>query len=113
VKVVFKLNDDDFVRVADTKDVQPSQMKLVEVADESICIVNVSGRYYAIGNVCTHEGGPLADGTLEGYEVECPWHGSKFDIRTGAVTAPPANLPVPSYEVKIDGNSILIKKQKQ
>ncbi|HEX2014234.1 MAG TPA: non-heme iron oxygenase ferredoxin subunit [Nitrososphaera sp.] len=113
MKVVFILNDDDFVKVADTKDVQPSQMKLVEVADENICIVNVNGKYYAIGNVCTHEGGPLADGTLEGYEVECPWHGSKFDVRTGSVTNPPANLPVPSYVVKVDGNSILIKKQER
>jgi nitrite reductase/ring-hydroxylating ferredoxin subunit len=111
VKVVLILND-DFVKVADTKDIQPSQMKVAKVADENICIVNVNGKYYAIGNVCTHEGGPLSDGTLEGYEVECPWHGSKFDVRTGEVTTPPANLPVPSYEVKVDGNNILVKKQK-
>jgi glycine betaine catabolism B len=112
MKVVFVL-DEDFVKVADTKDIQPSQMKAIEVADESICIVNVNGSYYAIGNICTHEGGPLADGTLEGYEVECPWHGSKFDVRTGKVTNPPADMPEPSYEVKIDGNNILIKKLKQ
>ena len=111
--MVFVLKEDDFVKVADTKDIQPLQMKAVEVADEDICIVNVNGEYYAIGNICTHEGGPLADGTLGGYEVECPWHGSKFDVRTGEVTTPPANLPVPSYEVNLDGNSILIKKRKK
>lgn len=111
--MVFTLNDDDFVKVADVKDIQPSQMKLVEVADENICIVNANGKYYAIGNVCTHEGGPLADGALEGYEVECPWHGSKFDVRTGEVTAPPANLPVPTYEVKLDGSSILVRKRER
>lgn len=111
--MVFTLNDDDFVKVADVKDIQPSQMKLVEVADENICIVNANGKYYAIGNVCTHEGGPLADGALEGYEVECPWHGSKFDVRTGEVTAPPANLPVPAYEVKLDGSSILVRKRER
>ena len=55
--------------------------------------------------------GPLADGILSGYEVECPWHGSKFDVRTGEVTSPPANEPEPSYEIKVDGNQILIKKQ--
>ena len=110
-QVVFVLND-DFVKVADTKDIQPSQMKAVEVAGESICIVNVNGNYYAIGNVCTHEGGPLADGSLEGYEVECPWHGSKFDVRTGEVTNPPADVPEPPYEVRIDGNNILVKKRK-
>jgi nitrite reductase/ring-hydroxylating ferredoxin subunit len=111
-QVVFLLNK-DFVKVADTKDIQPSQMKAVEVADENICIVNVNGNYYAIGNICTHEGGPLADGMLEGYEVECPWHGSKFDVRTGEVTNPPADMPEPSYEVNIDGNNILVKKRKQ
>ena len=78
--------------------------------EESVCIANVDGNYYAIGNVCTHEGGPLADGTLEGYEVECLWHGSKFDVRTGEVTNPPANEPESTYDVKIDGTNILIRK---
>jgi glycine betaine catabolism B len=87
-------NNDDFVRVAETKDIQTSQMKEVQIDGENVCIANVDGKYYAIGNVCTHEGGPLADGVLEGYEVECPWHQSKFDVRT-----------------KVDGNSILVKKR--
>ena len=86
-------------------------MKFVQVADEDICLVNINGKFYAISNVCTHEGGPLADGTLEGYQVECPWHGSKFDVRTGEVTAPPASVPVPTYEVRVDGNNILVKKR--
>jgi ferredoxin-NADP reductase/nitrite reductase/ring-hydroxylating ferredoxin subunit len=102
---------EDFVKVAETRDIQPSQMKEVEVNGQNICVVNVNGKYYAIGSVCTHEGGPLADGTLEGYEVECPWHNSKFDVRTGEVTSPPASEPEPAYEVKVDGNSILIKTQ--
>lgn len=102
---------EEFVKVADVKDIQPSQMKEVEVNGENICVVNVEGKYYAIGSICTHEGGPLADGTLEGYEVECPWHNSKFDVRTGEVISPPASEPEPAYEVKIDGNSILIKTQ--
>ena len=102
---------EDLVKVADTKDIQPSQMKEVEVNGENICVANVEGKYYAIGSICTHEGGPLADGTLEGYEVECPWHNSKFDIRTGEVRSPPASEPEPTYEIKVDGNSILIKTQ--
>ncbi|HEX6282707.1 MAG TPA: Rieske 2Fe-2S domain-containing protein [Nitrososphaera sp.] len=102
---------EDFVKVANTKDIQPSQMKEVEVNGQNICVVNVEGKYYAIGSICTHEGGPLADGTLEGYEVECPWHNSKFDVRTGEVISPPASEPEPAYEVKVDGNSILIKAQ--
>ena len=60
----------DFVKVAETTDIQPSQMKEVQVNGQNICVVNVEGKYYAIGSICTHEGGPLADGTLEGYEVE-------------------------------------------
>lgn len=86
-------------------------MKEVEVDGQKIIIVNIEKRYYAIGSVCTHEGGPLADGTIQNYEVECPWHGSKFDVRTGNVTSPPANEPEPSYEIKVDGNQILIKKK--
>ena len=103
--------EEDFVKVSDTEDIQPSHMKEVQVDGENICIVNVEGKYYAIGSICTHEGGPLADGTLEGYEVECPWHGSKFDVRTGEVKNPPASEPEPSYQVKVDGPNILIKKQ--
>jgi ferredoxin-NADP reductase/nitrite reductase/ring-hydroxylating ferredoxin subunit len=102
---------ENFVKVAETRDIQPSQMKEVEVNGQNICVVNADGKYYAIGSICTHEGGPLADGTLEGYEVECPWHNSKFDVRTGEVTSPPASEPEPAYEVKVDGNSILIKTQ--
>lgn len=103
----------DFVKVASTKEIQPSHMKEVKVSNESICIANVNGKFFAIGNRCTHQGGRLAGGTLVGYEVECPIHGSKFDVRTGEVTRPPANRPEPTYEVKIDDNSILIKKPKQ
>ncbi|HEY6883766.1 MAG TPA: non-heme iron oxygenase ferredoxin subunit, partial [Nitrososphaeraceae archaeon] len=108
----FSVLIEDFVKVADTKDIQSSQMKAVEVAGEKICVANIGGKYYAIGNVCTHVGGPLAEGTLEGYEVECPWHGSKFDVRTGKPTRPPATRSEPTYELKVDGNKILIRKPK-
>jgi glycine betaine catabolism B len=111
MKMIIILSEEDFVKVADTKDIPPSKMKEVQVDGENICVANVDGKYYAIGSICTHEGGPLADGTLEGYEVECPWHQSKFDVRTGEVTSPPASEPEPSYEIKVDGNNILIKKQ--
>jgi nitrite reductase/ring-hydroxylating ferredoxin subunit len=107
-----ELNNKDFAKVAETKDIQPTNMKTVEVTGEKICLANVEGNYYAISNICTHMGGPLADGKLEGYEVECPWHGSKFDIRTGKVTRPPAKTPEQTYEVKaVDGNDILIRKK--
>ena len=104
---------EDFVKVAKTEDVQVSQMMAVEVNDERICLANVNGKYYAIGNVCTHMGGPLAEGKLEDYIVQCPWHGSRFDIRSGKVVRPPAMKPEPTYEVKVENNDILIKKQKE
>ncbi len=101
----------DFVKVAETKDIKPSTMKAIDLAGERVCIVNVEGNYYAIGNVCTHVGGPLNEGTLEGYDVECPWHGSKFDVRTGKPTRPPARQSVPTYVVKIEDNNLLVRKQ--
>ena len=110
MKLMVELSE-DFIKVADTKDILPSQMIEVQADGENICIANIKGNYYAISSICTHEGGPLADGTLEGYEVECPWHSSKFDVRTGEVTSPPATEPEQAYEVKVDGNNILIKRQ--
>ena len=109
-KIALVMNN-DFVKVAATKDIQPSQMKEVEVAGEKVCVINIEGKFYAIDNVCTHEGGPLAEGTLEGYEVECPWHGSRFDVRTGEVINPPAETPQPLYEVKVEDNNILVRKK--
>ena len=105
--------EEDFVKVAETKDVQASQMIAVEVNGEKICIANVEGRYYAIGNVCTHMGGPLAEGKLEEHVVQCPWHGSRFDTRNGEVVRPPAMRPEPTYEVRVENNGILIKKQNE
>jgi nitrite reductase/ring-hydroxylating ferredoxin subunit len=107
--VIFALSE-DYVKVADTKDIQPSHMKAVEVNGEKICLANVEGKYYAIGNICTHLGGPLAQGKLEGHEVQCPWHGSRFDIRTGRVVRPPAMRSEPVYEIKLENDNILVKK---
>lgn len=102
----------DFVKVAESREIVPSSMKAVEVDGEKVCVINAEGNYYAIGNVCTHVGGPLDEGTLEGFEVECPWHGSKFDVRTGNPTKPPARQTVSSNEVKMQDNNILVRKQK-
>ncbi len=100
----------DFVKVAETKDIQPSNMRAVDLEGERVCIANVEESYYAIGNVCTYLGGPLNEGTLEGYDVECPWHGSKFDVRTGEVTRPPAQKAAAACEIKVEGNNILVRK---
>ena len=65
-----------------------------------------------MGNICTHIGDLPAEGKLEEYIVQCPWHGSRFDIRSGEVVRPPATRPEPKYEVKVENSNILIKKQK-
>jgi len=100
----------NFVKVAETRNIQTSNMRAIDLDGERVCIANVGGNYYAIGNICTHLGGPSNEGKLEGYDVECPWHGSKFDVRTGEPTRPPAQQPVPAYEVKVEGNGILVRK---
>ena len=103
----------NFVKVAETKDIQPSKMKAVEVNGEKVCVANVERKYYAIGNVCTHMGGPLAEGKLEGNVVQCPWHGSRFDVTTGKILRSPAMREEPTYEVKVEDNTnnILIRKR--
>src|SRR4030095_8823680 len=83
-------------------------MKEVQVNGQNICLANIDGKYFAINNICSHEGGPLADGRLEGYEVECPWHQSKFDMRNGQVKVPPAVEPQVTYQVKVEGEDVLI-----
>ena len=88
-------------------------MRAVEVNGENISLSNVNGKYYAIGNICTHMGGPLAEGKLEEYIVQCPWHGSRFDIRSGEVVRPPAMRPETTYEVKVENSNILVKRRKE
>jgi nitrite reductase/ring-hydroxylating ferredoxin subunit len=101
----------EFVKVLKTKDIGNGEMKAANFGNDVVCIINLGGNFYAINNVCTHEGGPLNEGTLDSFEVECPWHGARFDIRTGEVKAPPAEQPVSTYQVKIEGDEILIRKQ--
>ncbi len=100
----------DFKKTLRVSDVPLGQMRTVEFENDTVCIINVEGKLYAINNVCTHEGGPLAEGTLSEFEVECPWHGARFDVRTGEVKSPPAESPVSTYEIKIDQDDIWIRK---
>ncbi len=83
--------------------------KTVTVNDQRILVCHVAGQFYAIGDVCTHDNGPLGEGRLEGYEVECPRHGARFDVRTGHVVCFPAIRPVPTYTVTVHGQSLLIE----
>src|SRR5256712_14046837 len=96
-----------FAKVATTLEVPPGLIKMVQVAGQEVGLANVDGNCYAIGNVCTHEEGPLDQVRLEEYEVECPWHGSRFDIRTGQAIIGPASKPETGYEGKQERTKIL------
>ena len=98
-----------YVKAAKLSDIPQGQVRLVEVEDEEIALCNVGGEIFAVANLCTHDGGPLGEGEMVDHQIECPRHGARFDVRTGAVTVLPAVLPIPSYEVKVEGDDILIE----
>ena len=100
----------EWVTVAKTEDLAEGQMIGAGVEGLELLVANVGGQYRAIGSVCTHEGGPLAEGDLYDNIVTCPWHGSEFDVETGEVETPPATEPEPVYEVRIEGNEIQVAK---
>ncbi len=98
-----------FVKAAKAQDVALGSGKRVEVGGKKIAIFNVDGKYFAIDDTCTHRGGPLSEGGLDGKEVTCPRHGAVFDVTTGEVLGPPAPKPVSRYDVWISGNDIEVK----
>ena len=71
-------------------------------------LCNVDGHIYAIEDVCTHDGGPLEQGTLEGEQIVCPRHGATFDVRTGDVLTLPAVVPLMTFEVTVEGDEIFV-----
>src|SRR6266481_2091857 len=96
-------------RMAKTKDVPPGQAAAFTIEGQKIALFNVKGTYYAIGDTCTHRGGPLSEGDVQGTRVTCPWHGAEFDLKTGAVLGPPAQKGVPSYKVVVEGDDIKVE----
>ncbi len=105
-----------FVKVAETSEIPIGNLKMVKLEGKEILITNANGNYNAIGNRCTHAGGDLSKGSLEGNIITCPRHGSKFDVTTGKVVLGPKILFLrlkikdePFYEVKVDGKNILLK----
>jgi nitrite reductase/ring-hydroxylating ferredoxin subunit len=100
-----------FVKVASVGDIPAGEMLIVQVNGDEVVLANVDGRMYAFGNDCSHRGGPLGEGILEGDTVECPWHQARFNVTSGHVVDPPATDPVPSFDVEIDGNDIKVAKR--
>ncbi len=99
----------EFVKVAKISEVPPGTRKLVDFEEVTVALFNLDGQFYCIEDVCTHDGGPVAEGELDGFSIECPRHGALFDIRDGAVLSMPAVTPVPTYEVKVEGDDIFVE----
>ncbi len=105
-----------FVKVAEASEIGPGEMRKVELGGEEVLVANVEREFYAIRNRCTHQGGDLSSGKLEGKVVTCPRHGSRFDVTTGKALSGPKILFLrlstgdePTYEVKVEEGSILLR----
>ncbi len=98
-----------FVKVATISEIADQSAKLLNVEGKRIALFNLGGEFYALDDTCPHASGPLSEGSIEGEDVECPWHGSRFNIKTGEVTAPPADENVAKYKVRVTGDGIEVE----
>ncbi len=99
----------EFVSVAKVADLADPGKTVVEIDDQLVALFHVGGTFYAINDVCTHDGGPLAEGELDGCDIICPRHGARFDIRDGRAVTMPATSPTTSHEVKVEGGEVFVR----
>jgi len=91
----------NYLEIAPESELPNGERMFVDIGDTPIVIFNIAGTLYAIGDVCTHDDGPLGDGDVDGFNVVCPRHGAEFDVRTGKVTSMPAVVDIPAYPVRV------------
>lgn len=96
-------------RVSTVTPPSPGKAIRVEVGGTPVAVFNVAGTLFALDATCPHQGGPLDEGDVEGGKVTCPWHGSIFDLRTGAVESPPAEKGVTAYNVRREGDDLVLE----
>jgi 3-phenylpropionate/trans-cinnamate dioxygenase ferredoxin subunit len=95
----------EFLEIAPESELPPGERMFVDIGDTPIVIFNIAGQIFAIGDVCSHDDGPLGDGDVEEYSVICPRHGAQFDVRSGKALSMPAVVDIPAYPVQVrDGN---------
>lgn len=94
------------VGLAAEKDLPEDGPMCIEHAGRTYALFKADGNVYCLDNHCTHLGGPLCEGTLQGFVVQCPWHGSRFDVRNGSVVGPPARSPVRAYPTTVEGGKV-------
>ncbi len=99
---------EEFVRVASTSDIADGEFMAVEVGSEIVLLSRFAGELFAVAEACTHAGGPLGDGYQDGETIECPWHASRFSMKTGEVEEQPAARALTRYSVRIDGDDVLV-----
>jgi 3-phenylpropionate/trans-cinnamate dioxygenase ferredoxin subunit len=97
-----------FLKVATRDEIPVGERLFLEINNEPIVIINLAGTLFAVGDVCTHDEGPLGDGEIDGYQIICPRHGARFDLRTGKALTLPAVVDIPVYPVRIEGNDVFI-----
>ena len=97
-----------YVKVSKLADVPVGTTKVVVIGNQEIAICNADGQICAVDNICSHDESPLEQGELIGFEIECPRHGAKFDVRTGEATEAPATLPIDTFPVQVDGDDIQV-----
>ena len=96
----------NLIKICDLSEIPNGSIKKFEINDEEITICNINNQIFAINNNCSHDEASLQEGFIDGYEIECPMHGAKFDIRTGEVTCLPAVSPIKTYNIKINNGAI-------
>ena len=99
----------EFVRVASVSEIPDPGKAMFEVDERLVVVIHVSGLFYCIDDVCTHDGGTLGDGELCRHEIACPRHGAKFDVRDGKALTMPATERTGAHEVKVEGDDVLVK----
>jgi 3-phenylpropionate/trans-cinnamate dioxygenase ferredoxin subunit len=98
-----------FVEVAKKSEIPEAGVLGVEAEGKRLALINLNGEIYAIDDVCPHQGGPLSEGDISGEEIECPWHASHFNVKTGRVTADPATDDVATYKVRVVGDAVEVE----
>ncbi len=101
----------EWVKVAQVGEIPEGRIKVVTAKGQRLALANVGGSYHAVEDLCTHDGGPLGEGELVGDQVECPRHGARFNVKSGAAVTLPAIVPVKTFPVKVSGNDVLIELQ--
>ena len=99
----------DWVAVAREDELAPGQWRVADIEDARIVVFNIDGELYAIEDVCTHDGGQLTGGEIEGDEIICPRHGARFCIRTGAALTAPAYEPTAKFPVRIENGEVQVR----